>query len=289
MLRFFALLLALATVVAAQVPLTKCAQCDAWRVPQKPFKLFGNSYYVGTHGLSSVLIVSDAGHILIDGALAESAAQIAANIKALGYRIEDVKLILNSHVHYDHAAGIAGLQRLSGARVAALPWSAAVLKSGGSAKDDPQYGQLIPIDPVANVETIQDGQTLKVGDLAITAHSTPGHTPGGTSWTWTSCESRRCLNLVYGDSLTTAASPNYKFTRDYPNAAQAFAKSFEFLRTTPCDILVTTHPDISDLWTRLKARESAPSPDPIIDPGACKRVAGNAEAAFKERVASETK
>src|SRR6185369_7959505 len=114
-----------------------------WNIPQKPFKIYGNSYYVGTHGLGSVLIASTAGHVLIDGALPESVPEIVAHIKELGFRVEDIKLIVSSHVHFDHAGGISELQRLSGARVAASPWSAAVLKSGTMGRDDPQFG-----DPV---------------------------------------------------------------------------------------------------------------------------------------------
>jgi len=120
-----------------QIP-PSCKSCAVWNTPQAPFLIYGNTYYVGPRGLSSILvtsglITSGAGHVLIDGALPESASQIAANIRSLGFRIEDVKLIVNSHVHFDHAGGIAELQRLSGARVAASPWSAAVMKTGGVA------------------------------------------------------------------------------------------------------------------------------------------------------------
>lgn len=130
-----------ASFAVAQKPSPACAQCAEWNGRQKPFRIFANSYYVGTHGLSSILITSTAGHVLIDGALPESAQQIAANIQTLGFRIQDVKVILNSHVHFDHAGGIAELKRLSGARVIASEWSAGVLKKGGIARDDPQYGE----------------------------------------------------------------------------------------------------------------------------------------------------
>lgn len=279
------ILLALAAAALyAQTPVTQCSQCEAWNKPQKPFKLYGNSYYVGTHGLSAILITSEEGHVLLDGALAESASQIAANIRALGFKLEDVKLIGNSHVHFDHAAGIAELQRLSGARVAALPWSAAILKSGGTARDDPQYGALPPIAPVANVQIVQDGQALHVGDIDITPHLTAGHTPGGTSWTWVSCEGRRCVSMVYADSVTAVSAPNFKFSAspDYPNAVRDFRKSFEFLRETPCELLVTTHPDISDLWQRLDTGK-------FIDPTACKRLADTAEQQLGRRLLSEAK
>src|ERR1051326_432552 len=110
-------------IAFAQTETPQCSSCAAWNAPQTPFRIYGNTYYVGPHGLSSILITSDSGHILIDGGLAESAQQIAAHIRELGFRVEDVKLIVNSHVHFDHGGGISELQRLSGAKVAASPWS----------------------------------------------------------------------------------------------------------------------------------------------------------------------
>src|SRR5690348_1948326 len=178
-----------------------CSRCAEWNAPQAPFRIYGNTYYVGPHGLSSILITSDEGHVLSDGALPESAGQIATHIRQLGCRVEDVKLILNSHVHFDHAGGIAELQRLSGARVVASKWTAEVMSKTGVARDDPQFGVIPPIALINHVEVLSDGQTLKIGPIAITAHLTPGHTPGGTSWTWQSCEGHKCLSFVYADSL----------------------------------------------------------------------------------------
>ena len=191
--------------LSGQYSKSDCPSCKVWNQPQEPFPIYGNTYYVGTHGLSSILITSPAGHVLIDGALPESAEQVRNHISALGFRIEDVKLILNSHVHFDHAGGIAELQHWSGARVAASQRSAEVLRNGGVAKDDPQYGLLPDIAKVQHIEAFDDQDVLHAGDIAVTAHLTPGHTPGGTSWTWKSCEGNRCLNVVYADSLTAVS------------------------------------------------------------------------------------
>jgi len=157
---------------------TGCKECAARNATQAPFRIYGNTYYVGVRGLSAILITSDQGHILVDGDLPESVPKIAASIRSLGFRLEDVKLILNSHVHFDHAGGIAGLQKLSGAEVAASAASAKVLKSGRSGPDDPQFGQLPAIARVARVRVIDDGETLRVGPLEVIAHLTPGHTSG---------------------------------------------------------------------------------------------------------------
>lgn len=284
-------LTALAALAAGQsgTPASSCDNCPEWNKPQQPFRVYGNTYYVGPHGLTSILLTSKAGHVLIDGALPESAPQIVANIRALGFRIEDVKLIVNSHVHFDHGGGISELQRLSGARVAASPWSVEVLTKSGVGKGDPQFGSLVPVALVPRAETLRDGQTLRVGDIKLTAHFTPGHTPGGTSWTWKSCEGKRCLNLVYSDSMTPVSAEGFRFTdsREYPNAVRDFEKSFAFLRAAPCDILLTSHPDASGLWQRLEARERGERPDPFVSPNACKELAGRAAEQLRRRLESE--
>ncbi|MBI5083163.1 MAG: subclass B3 metallo-beta-lactamase [Acidobacteria bacterium] len=266
-----------------------CDNCTEWNKSQKPFKVYGNTYYVGPHGLSSVLLTSPQGHILIDGALAESAPLIAANIRSLGFRLKDVKLIVNSHVHYDHGGGVAALQRLSGAEIAASPWSAEVLTKSGIGSGDPQFTELRPVALVPHVRVVRDGETLKIAGLEVTAHFTPGHTPGGTSWTWQSCERGNCLNMVYADSLSAISADNFRFSdnRTYPNAVQDFEKSFAFLRSTPCDVLLTPHPEASGLWARLEQRRRGRRPGSMLTPGACKELAGRAEAQLQRRLAAE--
>ncbi len=281
------LLLLPVTIAVAQDRPSSCANCLAWNAPQQPFRIYGNAYYVGTHGLGSVLIASQAGHILIDGALPESAPRIVANIRSLGFRVEDIKLIVNSHAHFDHAGGIAELQKLSGARVAASMWTADAMEKGAVPRDDPQFGSIAPIARIARVETFKDGETLRVGDAAVTAHLTPGHTPGGTSWTWRSCENGRCLNLVYADSLTPVSADGFLFTRrkEHPDAEDDFERSYAFLDRTPCDILITPHPEVSSLWQRLAQRNS--NPDALIDPAACRVLADKSRAQLKKRLAAE--
>ena len=128
-----------------------------------------------------------------------------------------MKLILNSHTHADHAGGIAALQRASDAQVAASPAAKRALESGGPTEDDPQFGfgpSHNNFPPVADVRAIADGQTMRIGDIAITAHFTPGHTPGGTTWSWDSCENDVCQYMVYADSLNSISAPGFRFTGD---------------------------------------------------------------------------
>lgn len=269
-------------------PTPNCPSCAEWNAPQRPFQLFGNTYYVGTHGLSALLITSPQGHVLIDGALPESAGQIAASIRALGFRVEDVKVILNSHVHFDHAGGIAQLQRLSGADVFASARSVAVLRTGEVGRDDPQFGSIGPIAPVARVREIPAGDSVRLGTLVLHALRTGGHTPGGTSWRWTSCEGSDCRAMVYGDSQSAISTDGFLYTRSpaYPTALADFAAGFAALESVACDILVTPHPEAVGLWERLAKREAGQRAA-LVDTAACTRYAAGARERLAKRVEQE--
>lgn len=289
---FLALLLPLKAIAQKGDPLTapypagRCSSCEEWNAPHAPVRIFGNTYFVGTEGLSSILITSPEGHVLIDGGIPASAPQILQNIRTLGFRVEDIKLILSSHVHYDHAGGLAAIQRASGARLAASALSAPVLRKGQSGRDDPQYGMLLDFPAASVTETITDGQTLRVGSLALTAHITAGHTPGGTSWSWRSCDPQRCVDIVYADSQTPVSADGFRFSdsKSYPSAVADFQKGFSVLEQLPCDILLTPHPSASSLWDRLSGGRER-----LIDPGACRRYAASARAQLQRRLETEAK
>lgn len=272
-----------ANLPPAAPPTRDCSACAEWNAPQEPVHIFGNTYWVGTEGLGAILITSDEGHVLIDGGLAESARPIAQSIQALGFELDDVELILNSHAHYDHAGGIAALAAASGATVAASPPSASVLRAGESGPDDPQYGVLIPIEPVPEVRVIADGETLRVGPLELTAHFTPGHTRGGTTWSWRSCQGDRCLDLVYADSQTPVSADGFLYTGNstYPEAVQDFERGHAVLEALPCDIVLTPHPGATQMWQRLEAGG-------LVDAEGCRRYAATAREALARRVAAET-
>lgn len=275
-------------------PPRQCSDCDEWNQPRAPFRLFGNTYYVGVAGLSALLVTSERGHILLDGGLPQSAALIDANIRSLGFRTEDVKVIVNSHGHYDHAGGIAALQRLSGAVVAASASSAQAFERGENTPDDPQYGygRAANAFPAVNqVRVVADGEVVRVGDLAIEVHMTPGHTPGSTAWTWRSCEGARCLNMVYADSLTPVSAPGFRYTGDAttPSRVEAFRRSIAAVAALPCDIIVSTHPASTGLDRKLARRGQSDSADAFIDPAACRAYAAGAAAQLDARIAEERK
>jgi metallo-beta-lactamase class B len=178
---------------------------------------------------------------------------------------------------------------LSGATVAASKFTARALEDGHSGSNDPQYGALPPIQKVAHVKVIKDGETLHVGPLALTAHFTPGHTPGGTTWTWQSCDQDRCLNMVYADSLTAVSADSFRFSSNttYPNVMHDFETSFATLSALPCDILLTPHPEVSDTLGKWQRREQGVTPDPFIDPNACRAFITQARQDLAARVEKE--
>jgi metallo-beta-lactamase class B len=266
---------------------------DDWNTPQTPFRIFGDTYYVGTAGLSSILITSDAGHILIDGALPQSAQLIAANIRTLGFQPRDVRLLLNSHEHYDHAGGLGELQRVTGATMAASPAAARALREGHATPEDPQYGSSLKAryDPLTNIEVISDRRTLNVGPLAITAHFTPGHTPGATTWSWRSCEGTRCVDIVYADSLTPVSDDGFRFTGDAKRASivDAFRRSVARVEELPCDVILAPHPEFVDLKGKLARLKTDAGVNPFIEPNACRTFAAAARKRLEQRVAEEQK
>jgi metallo-beta-lactamase class B len=261
-----------------------------WTQPQKPFRVYGNTFYVGTHGLTSILIRSSDGLILIDGTLPENAPQVEANIKALGFRLTDVKLILNTHAHSDHAGAIAAIARDSGARIAASEVGAKELMVGGHFPDDPQFGEAPEFPPISHIDVIPDNGVARVGDVAVTAHYTPGHTPGSTSWTWESCESGRCLHMVYADSLGafTADGSSYRYSDPaHPERVTNYRRGIAVIAALPCDILMSPHPDQSDFLERVARRDAGVKPNPLIDTGACRAYAEDGTRKLDAKLAKE--
>lgn len=268
---------------------SRCDACAEWNQPQAPFRIFGNTYYVGTAQLSAILIRTNDGLILIDGALPQSAPLIDANIRALGFDTAEIKLIVTSHTHFDHVGGVAALQRATGAMVAASPSSAQALREGRPTSDDPQFASPDNRFPrVVDVTVIADGEALNVGDVAITPHFTPGHTPGGTTWTWRSCEQERCLNIVYADSLNAVSADGFLFTTRSGRSplVDNFRRSIRTVEALPCDILLSPHSDFFGMADKLRRRGEGQS-DVFVDPTACRRYVAAASARLDRRIATE--
>jgi metallo-beta-lactamase class B len=269
-----------------------CSSCDGWNAPREPFRVFGNTYYVGVAGLSAVLVTSDAGHVLLDAGLPQSAPVIDAHLRALGFKTGDIKLIVNSHAHFDHGGGIAAMQRASGAEVAASASGARALEAGEPTPDDPQYAfgrESNGFPRVSHVRVVKDGEVLHVGPIALTAHLTPGHTPGSTTWTWKSCEGARCVDVVYADSLNAVSAPGFRFSGDrtHPSLVTSFRRSIAAVAALPCDVLLSVHPEFSGMDRKLQLRAAGAPANPFVDPEGCRTYAASASQALDRRLAEE--
>ena len=258
-----------------------CADDSGWDEPGPAFQVHANTYYVGTCGISAILITGDEGHVLIDGGTGKGAAPIAANIEALGFELSDVKLLLHSHEHFDHVGGLAELQQRTGARLLASPAAAPVMASGETASDDPQYGMHEPFSPARVDGTVDDGEVVRLGDIALTAVATPGHTSGALSWQWQACdEARQCETVVYGDSLSPVSSDSYRFS-DHPDRLAAYRASLDRFAGLDCTLLLTPHPSASGMRDRMLAGD-------LSDPAGCSNYAAAIGKRLDERLAKET-
>jgi metallo-beta-lactamase class B len=257
-----------------------CAGKDGWDDPAPPVRIHGNTYFVGTCGISAILITGTAGHILIDAGTEQGADLIAANIRGLGFDLADVRILLHSHEHLDHVGGTARLQKLADAQLVASAPAAEVFKTGATAGDDPQAGLHEPF-PAARVDrVIKDGEEVRLGNLALTAVATPGHTAGALSWHWGSCDGGVCRRIVYADSLTPVSRDDYRFT-DHPEIVAAFRASFAKLARLDCDILLAPHPSAVEFRRRVSAGVLIP------DPTACRTYAADRAKQLDERLAKE--
>ena len=256
-----------ATIDAAErAPLNPFAESGRWNTPYAPFKVIGNIYYVGTAGVSSYLITSPKGHILIDGILAQSAPQIIGNVKALGFDIRDVKYLLNSHAHIDHAGGLAGLQRASGATMIASAADKPFLENGDIGHG-PSGGMKFP--PVRVDRVIGDGGTVKLGGLTLTAHLTPGHSPGCTSWSMAAVGADRVRRQVFFHCSGTVAGQSL-MPEAYPGIVTNFRKTFAKVRTFKADVFLANHDNFFDLAEK-RARQVAGDANAFVDAGELQR------------------
>ena len=260
----------------------RCDDCASWNEPQPPFRIFGNTYYVGTAGLSAILIATNDGLILFDGGLPQSAQLIADNIRRLGFDPRDIRVIAVSHAHFDHVGGIAALQRLSSADVFTSVASLWVMRRGALTGDDPQFDPDNPtmtFPAVPGTNALDDGTVFTIGGVSVRGIYTPGHTPGGMTWTWQTCEDRRCLDFVYADSISPVSVDGYRFSE---GLGAALGDSIDRIGSLECDIFLAPHPFYFGLKEKIRQ-----GPEAFIDKDACSRYAASSRAGLERRLGEE--
>lgn len=259
---------------------TACAGKDGWTDPAPPERIFGNSYYVGTCGISAILVTSPAGHVLIDGGTPQAGKLVADNIRKLGFRLKDVRWIVGSHEHFDHAGALAELKRQTGARFAAPAGAVQLYATGRSDPADPQAGTLETFPAVRVDRPLRDGEIIRVGPLRITGHFSPAHAPYGMSWTWTSCEGRVCRRMAYVDSISAISDKTYRYDR-HPARVAAFRRGMDRIAALPCDVLLVPHPGGAKMFERFAGQA------PLADPNACRAYAETGRGNLAKRLADE--
>lgn len=274
-----ALACALPAIAAEPLPQTHGYPTpDSWRQPVEPFAIAANTWYIGTEGLTALLVKTDAGAVLVDGGLAPAADMLLQHMAALGVEPGELKYILHSHAHADHAGPLAAVRRTTGAALVSNAESAVLLARGGS--DDVHYGDRILFPPVQADRLVQDGEAIRLGGIEFTAHFTPAHTPGSLSWTWTDRRDGAPLRIAYVDSVS---APDYRLLDNprYPRIVEDYRAGFAAIRALPCDLLVAPHPGGVG-WAPGAAGDRHP------EPMTCRELADTAEAKLDVQIAGQT-
>lgn len=259
----------------------------AWNRPFEPYRVIGNIYYVGTNGIAQFLIATPAGHVLVDSGFEASVPRLADNIRALGFQLKDVKLLLTSHAHIDHVQGHALVRRMTGATVVVSAPDAPVVASGG--EGEAVYGGVhswaaCPVDRV-----VEDGARVTLGETTLVAHVTPGHTRGATTWTTEIVDGGRRLAVVFFPSANVNPGVRLVGNPRYPEIAADFRRSFATWKSLTCDVPLGAHGSFYDMEGK-RARLGRPSdPNPFIDPDGYRRLVGDAERRFDEQLARESR
>ena len=279
-LRFVIAMLAFSAGLFAQ------ANSD-WTEPFPPYRVIGNIYYVGSRGLSSYLITTPKGHILINSSLEDSVPLIRSSIEKLGFRFSDVKILLISHAHFDHCAGSFQIKELTGAKYMVMDADVPLIEAGG--KGDFQYGNIPSalFKPMKVDRVLHDGDKVELGGTVLVAHLTPGHTKGCTTWTLHVKDGGKTYNVVVIGSPNV--NPGYKLVNNplYPRIAQDYERMFQVLKSLPCDVYLGAHGNYYGMEAKF-ARMKDGGPNPFIDPDGYKKYISDKEADFRAELKKQS-
>ncbi|MGN6149587.1 MAG: subclass B3 metallo-beta-lactamase [Rhizomicrobium sp.] len=267
---------AFAALAFASAALADTGWPAEWSTPQAPFRIVGNTYYIGTKDLAVYLITSPKGDVLIDGALTGTVPQIEKNIQSLGFKLSDIKLIVNTHAHFDHAAGLAQLKKDTGAHFDASAADKPILETGTIA-----FGPTANVHypPVTVDHVVKDGEVVSAGGVHLTAHLTPGHTPGCTSWTWNETEGGKTYRVIDICSVSVAGNPLVN-NKAYPTIVDDYRASIAKLLAMHADVFLAPHALFYDPQGKNAARKQG-GPNPFLDANALPAFMAKAKAAFE--------
>ena len=279
---FLTVLLAMGSTSSApqkeKIPAKELAEFLTWAQPVKPYRIIGNIYYVGANELTSYLITTPQGHILIDTGMEEMAPQIEKNIETLGFRVRDVKILLNTQAHIDHAAGFAALKRATGAKLMISRGDAPVIESGGA--KDFLWPERFGWEPAKVDQIVEDGEEIVLGGVVLTAHLTPGHTKGCTTYTMTVREEGKDYHVLFLGS-TTRVGAKLLGNEKYPRIADDYQKTFQVLRELPCDVFLASHGSFYDSLKKAERLARGEKPNPFVDPQGFRAFLNEQETGFR--------
>lgn len=256
---------------------------DESNQPFTPFRIIGNIYYVGTNDLACYLIKTPAGLILIDTGMEESAPIVRANIGALGFKLQDIKIILSGHAHYDHVGGHADMKQVTGARVYASAGDTVILESGGTKAFFP----IKAFKPVKVDQVIKDGETVRLGGVALAAHLTPGHTEGNTTWTMRVTEQGKQYDVVFVGSMSINQGVHLVNYPAWPDIAAVYAKSFQTLKGLHCDVFLGPHASFFNMQGKAGQMNANPNSNPFIDPDGYRSYIARFEKLYHDQLQQE--
>ena len=260
---------------------------DSWKAPVPPRHLLANIHYVGASGVSSYLITTPEGHILLDTGFEETVPIIQRGVEQLGFKLSDIKFILSSHAHIDHTGGHAAMKQLiPQALIVASEADARVLASGGADDFIPFPKELIVYSPVKAGRLVKDGEQVTLGGVTLTANVTPGHTRGATTWTLQANDGGRTLNVVFFSSASLNAGTRLVGQPAYPEIVQDFEKTFARLRSLPCDVFFAPHGGQFAMADKF-ARQDRGDPNAFVDPQGWLTLIAAAEKAFRDQLKAE--
>jgi metallo-beta-lactamase class B len=254
------------------------------KAPFPPFHIIGNIYYVGSAGLACYIIKTPKGLILLDSGYPDMASQIEENIKTLGFQLSDVKILINSHAHIDHGGGMGELKMATGAKLVAMAQDAPYFENGGH--NDVLFGDRSTFPPVHVDRVIHDGDKVKLGGTTLTAHLTPGHTPGNTTWTMMVEDAGKSYNTVFFGIVTPFPNTVLTGTPAYPNIGADWAKTMKVLPTLPCEVFLASNGSFYNMAQKHDALMKNPATNPFIDPAGCKSYVERGEATYQNLLKS---
>lgn len=260
---------------------------DAWKAPVPPRLLIANLYYVGAIGVSSFLITTPDGHILLDTGFEETVPLIQKSVEELGFKPTDIKIILSSHAHIDHVGGHAAMQRLTGAQIYASVEDAKTLESGGADDFIPFPRETILYAPAKVDRRLADQERVTLGGVTLTAHLTPGHTRGATTWTMDVTEKGETYHVVFFSSASINAGTRLVGNPLYPRIAEDFAATFARLKALPCDLFFAPHGGQFAMAEKFARLEQRPAVNPFIDRTGLPALVAQAEKNFLQQLEKE--